>query len=432
MSWTDAVLAAWPSLTLDELTETTRPICYGVLKPGPDTPSGVPLIRIQDLRHGTVETSGLHYISPELDEEFARSRLDGGEVLLSIQGTIGRVAICPASLAGANISRTIAVIKPDDRVDARFLAYYFQLLEAGSAFPTQGATRASLNIGAIRQLRVPAPDASVQAAVSEQLDALLARVEEGASGVRRALRAVASFRAACLTAVFSGEYSGTGTPPSERLDEIADIQSGIAKGRTEDGVVVERPYLRTANVQGGFLDLSVIKTLLVTEAQVQKYRLEHEDVLVLEGGDADKVGRGWLWESQIGDCLHQNHVFAVRTRRDKLTPRFLAYYVNAPQARAYFLSCAKQTTNLASINKGQLKALPVPQFSADQQTELLEVLDAQMSVADRTENELRLQTEKAVQLRTALLHDAFRGSRHRPVTESSHNNRHSVLAGDYA
>ena len=97
--------ARWDTATLGELTASTRPICYGVLKPGPHDPAGVPLVRITDLMGGGVKSSGLHFISKALDDEFRRSRLNGGEVLLSIQGTIGRAAICPDELAGANISR---------------------------------------------------------------------------------------------------------------------------------------------------------------------------------------------------------------------------------------------------------------------------------------------------------------------------------------
>jgi type I restriction enzyme S subunit len=95
----------WPTLTLGQLTATTRPICYGVLKPGPYVEGGVPLLRIVDMAGHVVAQSGYHRISSTLDSEFHRSRLRGGEVLLSIQGTVGRVATVPAALAGANISR---------------------------------------------------------------------------------------------------------------------------------------------------------------------------------------------------------------------------------------------------------------------------------------------------------------------------------------
>jgi type I restriction enzyme S subunit len=166
------------------------------------------------------------------------------------------------------------------------------------------------------------------------------------------------------------------------LSEVAAIQSGLAKGRPGASTALELPYIRTANVQAGRLDLSEVKTLRVTAEQSEKHRLRHEDVLVLEGGDADKVGRGWLWESQVPDCLHQNHVFAVRTDRTQLLPRYLALFINSPRARAYFLACAKQTTNLASINKRQLAALPVPLVPLAQQHAVVDWVEQEIARID--------------------------------------------------
>jgi hypothetical protein len=174
--------------------------------------------------------------------------------------------------------------------------------------------------------------------------------------------------------------------PAVTLADVAVIQSGITKGRPGAAEVREMRYMSTANVQALRLDLGTVKTIAATEQQAARHRLQHEDVLILEGGDADKVGRGWLWESQIPDCLHQNHVFAVRPNHDLLRPRYLAYYVNAPQARTYFLSCAKQTTNLASINKKNLSALPIPLPSLDEQDEIVAALDRRLTTLDAAES----------------------------------------------
>jgi type I restriction enzyme S subunit len=197
--------------------------------------------------------------------------------------------------------------------------------------------------------------------------------------------------------------------PTVQLADVAVVQSGITKGRPRDAAVTELPYLRTANVQAMRLDLDVIKTIPATIEQGERHRLQDGDVLVLEGGDADKVGRGWLWESQIPDCLHQNHVFAVRTDRGRLIPRFLAYYINAPQARAYFLACAKQTTNLASINRKNLAGLPVPLPDLSMQQQIVALLDRRLArIAkatvhfDRAEARLRL-------YRAAVLRDVVAG-----------------------
>lgn len=157
-------------ITLGELTENTRPICYGVLKPGPMKSDGVPLIRVTDISSNYFDDSNLYKISNELDFEFKRSRLNGGELLLSIQGTIGKVVICPLKYAGSNISRTIAVIDPDERLNKNYLRYYFIYMDSSKKHYSTGSTRASLNIAYLRKLKIPLPPLDTQKKIAAILD----------------------------------------------------------------------------------------------------------------------------------------------------------------------------------------------------------------------------------------------------------------------
>src|SRR4051794_15254503 len=100
--------------------------------------------------------------------------------------------------------------------------------------------------------------------------------------------------------------------PLKRVDEVADVGSGVTLGEDVSGApFVELPCLRVANVQDGHLDLSEIKTVAVRVNEAARYRLQPGDVLMTEGGDLDKLGRGTLWRGEILDCLHQNHIFRV-------------------------------------------------------------------------------------------------------------------------
>jgi type I restriction enzyme S subunit len=158
------------NITLGELTATTRPICYGVLKPGKLDPNGIPLVRVTDISSNFFNDSNLYKISPDLDMEFSRSKLKGGEVLLSIQGTVGRVAICPIEYAGANISRTIAVIEPDQRLLKDYLKFYFIHMDIEGKHYSTGSTRASLNISYLRKLKIPLPPLDQQKKIAAILD----------------------------------------------------------------------------------------------------------------------------------------------------------------------------------------------------------------------------------------------------------------------
>lgn len=144
------------------------------------------------------------------------------------------------------------------------------------------------------------------------------------------------------------------------LSSVARLQTGIAKGKTYPASLrtVELPYLRVANVQDGHLNLSEMKTIVIPEAEKDRYLLRNGDVVICEGGDFDKVGRGAIWREQVAGCLHQNHVFSLRADSSAVLPEFLALQLASPYGKRYFLGCAKKTSNLASINSTQVKAFP--------------------------------------------------------------------------
>ena len=144
-----------------------------------------------------------------------------------------------------------------------------------------------------------------------------------------------------------------------KLEEIADIVSGITKGRkTKCGELREVPYMAVSNVKDGYIDWTTVKTILATEDEIIQYKLLPDDVLMTEGGDPDKLGRGAIISLPPKDCIHQNHIFRVRLDETQILPRYFAAYLQSSQAKTYFLRAAKQTTGIASINMSQLRGLP--------------------------------------------------------------------------
>ena len=170
------------------------------------------------------------------------------------------------------------------------------------------------------------------------------------------------------------------------LSSCAYVQTGATKGREiPDADALEVPYLRVANVQDGHLDLSEMKTIRIRKSELDGLLLRRDDVVLTEGGDFDKLGRGFIWEGQIEQCVHQNHIFAVRVNREKLLPRYFAYLAQSPYGRAYFLSVAHKTTNLACINTTKLRSFPVLIPQLDEQEEIAEILgtlDRKIAVHD--------------------------------------------------
>ena len=198
--------------------------------------------------------------------------------------------------------------------------------------------------------------------------------------------------------------------PTEPLGAICEIVSGITKDSKKQGDDYrEVPYLRVANVQRLQLNLSEVKTIPAKESTIASYRLEPGDILLNEGGDRDKLGRGWIWQGQISECIHQNHVFRARIRDGKAIPKWIAYYANTNEARAYFLATGKQTTNLASISKKNLSALPVPLPPVHVQETLVAEIDTQLSRLDEVVTTLQGIQAKLKQARASILKAAVEG-----------------------
>jgi len=194
----------------------------------------------------------------------------------------------------------------------------------------------------------------------------------------------------------------------EFLGKLAEIISGVtlsSKSETSDEIGV--PYLRVANVQDGFFDLREIKTIQVSRAQFEKLQLRYGDVLMNEGGDFDKLGRGSVWQEEISPCIHQNHVFRVRPRNDRLRSFYLAFWSQSESGKKYFLLSSKQSTNLASINSTQLNRFPVGLPSPDEQ----ERIEARMIAFNSRQKMLEEELDKLRQQKHGLMHDLLTGRR---------------------
>lgn len=184
--------------------------------------------------------------------------------------------------------------------------------------------------------------------------------------------------------------------PMLPLCQLADVASGITLGKKHAGPdTVERPYLRVANVQDGFLNLTDVTNIRIPKSQVERYELRDGDVLMNEGGDFDKLGRGTVWRNEITGCLHQNHVFRVRCNQAVLLPDYLALVSASPYGKRFFVLNSKQSTNLASINSTQLKAFPIPLPNIGEQQRLVEIFAKKTAVLKTQQQQLlKLQTLK--------------------------------------
>lgn len=161
---------SWRQVCLDDLVDKNVPICYGIVLPGHGYEGGVPVVKVKDIFQGTVKTEGLLKTSPEIAEKYRRSTLKAGDILLSIRGTVGRVAIVPNELAGGNITQDTARIRISCE-DTR--NYVFQLLQSDLIqkqirHHVVGQAVKGINIRDVKRIKLPFPkDKYVQHVIAE-------------------------------------------------------------------------------------------------------------------------------------------------------------------------------------------------------------------------------------------------------------------------
>ncbi|MEQ1452786.1 restriction endonuclease subunit S [Acinetobacter seifertii] len=193
-----------------------------------------------------------------------------------------------------------------------------------------------------------------------------------------------------------------------RLKHVGYIQSGIAKGKDlKDKISISVPMLRVANVQDGYLNLDEVHQIDIEPEQLERYLLQNGDVLMNEGGDNDKLGRGAVWRNEIKNCIHQNHVFAIRTTL--IEPEWLDILTRASYAKFHFFRQSKQSTNLASISVTNIKETPILVPPKNEREQILSYLNKQFDRFSKLENRCYQQIELLKERRTALISSAVTG-----------------------
>ncbi|MFN7564743.1 MAG: restriction endonuclease subunit S [Prosthecobacter sp.] len=350
-----------------------------------DQRNGLPVVRIRDVVRGFSET---YY----LGDYPKTAELSNGDLLIGMDGEFN---IAPWHGGLALLNQRVCKITPIDGIaDAAYLKHALALVLKRIEAATPFVTVKHLSVDDLNESEIDLPSLAEQRRIAAQL--------EQADRLRRTRRYTLALSDTFLPATFRRMF---GKPDNiVRLEDCAEIVSGIAKGQKYgERQTVSAPYLRVANVQDGFLDLSEIKFIEAVPEDVAELTLMPGDVLMTEGGDYDKLGRGAIWRGELSGCIHQNHVFRVRLDSEKVLPVFFAEFLRSSAAKSYFLSCAKQTTNLASINMTQLRATPLPVPPLTQQRAFAAVVREHERLRAVQRESLR----QAEHLFQTLLHRAF-------------------------
>lgn len=221
----------WEISTLRDCCVPGRPITYGILKPGPELDKGVPYIRVADFPGNMLNLRSIKRTSPAIDLQFKRARLIGGDLLLSIRGSVGRLIVIPPSLEGANITQDTARLSINPRLNARFVYYALLAPDAQRrmANAVRGVAVRGINIGDVRALQIPLPSLPEQDEIVRQVDELFTLADQIEARWSR-LRAVAQ---RLLPQVLAKAFRGELVPQDAKDEPARQLLQRIAAARAE-------------------------------------------------------------------------------------------------------------------------------------------------------------------------------------------------------
>lgn len=342
------------------------------LKSAHYTVSGPRVIRLQNIGNGVFLDSEVHISDVHFESLRAHEAMAGDVVVASLGDELPRACVVPAWLGPAIVKADCPRIRARSEVNPHFLALALnsRIVRQQAARIIHGVGRQRLRLADLKKLLIPTPPTEEQEHVVGAVQALASVCAEGDTALDAASTALRRYRRSLLHRAFDG-------PLTTPLAEIAEIRSGLTKGRKTREPTMEIPFLRAANVREGSLDLAEIKTIPATDSERERFKLEPGDVLMVEGsGSPGRLGQGWIWEGQPELCLHQNHVFCARPDTERCLARYLAWFIQSPNARDYFRTMAKTTSGLTTMNKREMSALPIPLPALEEQQSLVGQLDS--------------------------------------------------------
>lgn len=339
----------------------------------------------------------------------ARRLVQPGDTMISTVRTYLR-AVWPVSGTTEDlvVSTAFAVLSPRANLDARFLGWLAQsdvVIEEIVA-RSVGVSYPALNGLEVGDIRVPVPEPREQRVIADYLDTEAEQIDSivGRRRRQRQLLDEREFGILSLALVPSDV-------PMARLGFKATVQTGLTVDAQRDlgSDSVSRPYLRVANVQHGWLELDSVTDITVPRSLAERCTLRVGDVLMTEGGDLDKLGRGTMWRGELAGALHQNHVFAVRPDPAHLDAEYLALLTRTAHARAYFEKTGTRTTNLASTNAEKILALPIPDIDFSVQKHLVRQVSERLAGIPELQTGIDRQVECLLERRQALITAAVTG-----------------------
>lgn len=416
----------------------------------------IPWFRITDLNEGRLRKAERSLTERGLNESSAKVIAAPFLMFAMYGASIGKMAI---SEIDAATNQAIACCSPSRIVDIDYLFWALQRLKHNFIALGQGGAQPNISQRILLECKVPIAPLAEQRRIVARIDALFAEIAEGEAALAEARKGLDIFRRALVKAAVTGELtrdwraanlaSETGEdllagiakgrakvsaqkararrardakpidiidlpklPPSwvwATIRELGDVVGGLTKNPNREKLSAKLPYLRVANVQLGHLDLSEVKEIGVTNEERQRASLQQGDLLIVEGnGSIDQIGRCAIWNGEVAECVHQNHIIKVRFPELGLS-QWCFTWLLSPHGRHEIEQVAASTSGLHTLSISKVESLPIPIPPAAEATEIWHRVSDAIAASADTLAVLDAEAADAARLKQSILKAAFAG-----------------------
>ncbi len=386
--------------TITSVGEIAQYINGRAFKPQEWEEKGLPIIRIQNLNNDKIK---YNYTTKIYEDKY---KVEYGDLLFAWSASLGAY-IWRSSDAWLN--QHIFKVIPFEGVDRKFMFYVLTNTVEHFYSKTHGSGMVHITKSIFEDTQILLPPFPEQQRIVEKIDALFSELDKGVEILQIVKEQLKTYRQSVFKSAFEGRLPEISNIyfSTRNIVDFFEVSGGLTKNSKRDKFSLKMPYLRVANVYFNFLDLDDIKSIGVTESEVERTLLFPGDLLFVEGnGSKEQIGRVAIWNGELDKCLHQNHIIKGRPN-GLMNVKYALYYLMSKNGRDQILTIASSTSGLYTLSINKIKSLVLP-FCSEQQ-KVIEAIESRLSVCDKLEQLVDENLAKADALRQSILKKAFEG-----------------------
>lgn len=426
----------WGRCLLDEINDPERPICYGILMPGPDLPNGVPYVKVRNIRNERILLDEVHRTSSEIDQKHARSRLRTGDLLVSIRGTFGRTAAVPPELDGGNITQDTARVAPVG-MHPPYVLRFLEGPQAQDYFKAvaRGVAVKGVNIGDLRKLPLTVPPLAEQERIVEAIEEAFSKLDAGEAGLRTARLLLKRMREAVLASAVTGglvsqdpddvsasglfvdegtSVRGANLPDGWVMVELGELLEDIEAGKSfategqpaRDG---QLGVIKVSAMTWGEFRPEENKALPPSTSIDERWLIRGGDLLLSRANTAEYVGACVLVQRDYDHLILSDKSLRLRPLPE-IDRRWLLHALRSRPARDQIERLATGTKeSMRNISQAKLRTILLALPPAAEQGRIADEIERQLSFIRACEKATDLGLMRSTALRRSVLKAAFEG-----------------------